>query len=73
MTQTWEWFINQAFQTVMKMTAGNVGYADDGLMDETVFLLLLNDLKREGLASNATAMEKRMQARQAVWASTRFP
>ncbi|KAL5530576.1 hypothetical protein ACEPAF_6834 [Sanghuangporus sanghuang] len=71
--QTWEWFINQAFETVMKMTDGSVGYADDGLMDETVFLYLLDDLKREGLSSNATAMEDRMRARQAVWARTRFP
>ena len=73
MGQTWEWFINQAFQTVMKMTDGQVGYADDGLMDETVFLYLLDDLKREGLITNATAMENRMKARQTVWAATRFP
>ena len=73
MTQTWEWFINQAFETVMRMTDGDVGFADDGLMDETVFLHLLADLKREGLTANATAMESRMRTRQATWARSRFP
>ncbi|KAI5116950.1 hypothetical protein M0805_001924 [Coniferiporia weirii] len=71
--QTWEWFLNQAFQTVLAMTNGNVGYVDDGLMDETVLLYLLDDLKREGLSANATAMESKMRARQAVWAATRYP
>ncbi|EJD01001.1 uncharacterized protein FOMMEDRAFT_21464 [Fomitiporia mediterranea MF3/22] len=73
LAQTWQWFINQAFQTVMRMTDGDVGFVDDGLMDETVFLYLLEDLKREGLTANATAMESRMKARQAVWAGMRFP
>lgn len=72
-SQSWSWFINQAFQTVMAMTNGRVGYADDGLMDETVLLYLLDDLKREGLAANASAMEARMQARHNIWASEQFP
>ena len=73
LNQTWEWYLSQAFNTVMAMTDGSVGYADDGLMEETVFLYLLNDLKREGFASNFTAMESRMSARHDVWATERFP
>lgn len=75
LSQSWEWFLNQAFQTVMAMTNRKfeVGYVDDGLMDETVFVYLLADLQREGLASNATAMEAAMKARQAVWATERYP
>lgn len=70
---TWQWYLNQALQTVLAMTNGKVGYADDGLMDETVILHLLNDLKREGLTANATALEARMRSRQQVWAGERYP
>ena len=70
---TWQWYINQAVLTVSTMTNGRVGYADDGLMEETVILYLLNDLKREGLATNASLEESRMQARERVWAGERYP
>ena len=70
---TWQWYINQAVLTVSTMTNGRVGYADDGLMEETVTLYLLNDLKREGLATNASLVESRMQARERVWAGERYP
>ena len=73
LTQTWEWYLSQAFQTVLAMTNGQVGYADDGLMDETVFLYLLEDLRREGFSANATLMESRMKARHDIWATERFP
>ena len=72
-THTWEWYINQAVLTVATMTDGQVGYVDDGLMEETVIIYLLNDLKREGLTANATLVESRMQAREKVWAGERFP
>ena len=72
-THTWEWYINQAVLTVLTITDGQVGYADDGLMDETVIRFLLEDLKREGLATNATAVENRMQARAEIWAAERYP
>ena len=55
------------------MTQGDVGYADDGLMDETVIRFLLSDLQREGWTANATLVETRMKARAAIWAGERFP
>lgn len=69
----WQWYINQAVLTVVRMTAGDVGYADDGLMDETVIRFLLSDLQREGLTANATLVQSRMQTRAANWATERFP
>ncbi|RDX49433.1 hypothetical protein OH76DRAFT_530269 [Lentinus brumalis] len=72
-THTWEWYINQAVMTVATMTNGRVGYANDGLMEETVIRYLLDDLKREGLTANATLVESRMQAREKVWAGERYP
>jgi hypothetical protein len=55
------------------MTGGGVGFVNDGLMDETVVVFLLEDLKREGLTANATLLENRMRARQTVWAGELFP
>ena len=72
-THTWEWYLNQAVNTVVRMTQGDVGYADDGLMDETVIRFLLEDLKREGLTANATLVENRMKARETIWAGERYP
>ncbi|KAF9486549.1 hypothetical protein BDN70DRAFT_870133 [Pholiota conissans] len=70
---TWQWYLNQAVFTVLSMTNGRVGYAGDGLMGETVLVYLLNDLKREGLTTNATAVETRMKSRATTWAGERYP
>ncbi|OJT05990.1 hypothetical protein TRAPUB_3177 [Trametes pubescens] len=72
-THTWEWYLNQAVMTVASMTNGRVGYADDGLMEETVIRYLLDDVKREGLTANATLIESRMRARETIWAGERYP
>ncbi|TFK56385.1 hypothetical protein OE88DRAFT_1741134 [Heliocybe sulcata] len=70
---TWEWYINQAVLTVVAMTQDDVGYVDDGLMDETTLRFLLDDLKREGLTSNASFVESQMRARETIWAGERYP
>lgn len=77
--QTWEWYLNQAYETVMKCTeqdsSGNwlVGYANDGLMGETVWAEILKDLDREGLSNETTLFEARMQARAEYWNSEAVP
>ncbi|KAG8761979.1 hypothetical protein FRC11_011802 [Ceratobasidium sp. 423] len=71
--KTWQYYISQALNTVLFATNGRVGYADVGLMGETVFLYLLNDLKREGLTANATTLESRMKARADRWSSEPYP
>jgi hypothetical protein len=69
----WHWYINQAVLTISGMTGGRVGFLNFGLMGETVLTLLLDDLKREGLTSNATFVESEMQARASSWRGQRFP
>jgi hypothetical protein len=71
--RSWEWYLNQAVLTVLTMTNGQIDYANDGLMGETVLLYLLDDLKREGLTTNATAVQSRMQQRATTWAGERYP
>ncbi|KAF8594482.1 hypothetical protein BDV93DRAFT_458910 [Ceratobasidium sp. AG-I] len=72
-TKTWQYYLSQAFNTVLFATNGRVGYANVGLMGETVFLYLLDDLKREGLTANATALETRMKARANIWGGESYP
>lgn len=69
----WQWYINQAVLTVAAFTNGEVGFADDGLMGETVLRYLLSDLQREGLTTNATLVQNRMEARWKIWSEDRFP
>lgn len=70
---TWQWYINQAVLTITAMTNGRVSFTNDGLMGETVFRLILDDLKREGLTSSATLIESKMRTRANIWAGTRYP
>jgi hypothetical protein len=72
-TRRWLWYITQAVQTIATMTNGVVGDTEDGLMEETVILFLLDDLKREGLTQNATFVEAKMQARAELWSTEEFP
>jgi hypothetical protein len=73
-THTWQWYLSHAVSTVVTMANPNsVGYVDDGLMDETVIRVLLDDLYREGLTANATLVESLMKARWTIWAGERYP
>ncbi|KAJ6606824.1 hypothetical protein B0H10DRAFT_2074531 [Mycena sp. CBHHK59/15] len=72
-THTWQWYINQAVTTIKAMMSPSVGYNTDGLMGETVFRLLLDDLKREGLTVNATFVETQMKRRWTTWSTERYP
>ncbi len=59
--QTWEWYLDKAFNTVKYMTGGfappggrgGVGYVNVGLMNGDIFVMLLEDLKREGWKEQA--------------------
>ncbi|KAJ7241146.1 hypothetical protein C8J57DRAFT_1085378 [Mycena rebaudengoi] len=72
-THTWQWYINQAVLTVQAMMGRTVGFNRDGLMGETVFRLLLDDLNREGLTANATFVQAQMKIRWTTWSTERFP
>lgn len=78
-SRPWEWFLNQAYETVMFMTSRTpegrprVGYVNWGLMQGTVFLELLQDLQREGWKDHATALETRMRERADRWARQPYP
>ncbi|KAF7302449.1 hypothetical protein HMN09_00879000 [Mycena chlorophos] len=72
-THTWEWYLNQAVNTIQAMMSPAVGYNTDGLMGETVFWYLLNDLNREGLTANASFVQAQMKTRWELWSTERYP
>jgi hypothetical protein len=72
-TRPWLWYITQAVETIAAMTDGQVGYVDDGLMEETVILFLLDDLEREGLTQNVTFVQAQMKTRAQLWSTEQYP
>jgi hypothetical protein len=80
-TQTWEWYLDKAFNTVKFMTGGfsqpgargGVGYVNVGLMNGDIFLMLLEDLKRESWIEQATYLESAMKRRADRWQAEAYP
>jgi hypothetical protein len=74
-SKPWDWYLNQAYETMMFLTdpANRVGYTNVGLMGASVFTLTLEDMKREGWAEKASALEARMKTRADRWAAQAYP
>ncbi|KAK8023985.1 hypothetical protein PG993_012051 [Apiospora rasikravindrae] len=72
-SHTWDFYLNQAYQTIMRSMKSDVGYNRVGLMGETVFGEILADLKREGEASKASSLEQSMRTRATQWNSEEVP
>jgi len=79
--QKWEWYLDKAFNTVKFMTGGfqkpgqrgGVGYVNVGLMNGDIFLMLLEDLKRESWTLQATELETAMKQRADRWQADAYP
>jgi hypothetical protein len=69
----WDWYLNQAYETAVTMTTIGNEYTKYGLMDGTIFVELLQDLKREGLTQNASDLESRMHTRETAWKGEAYP
>lgn len=75
----WEWYLDQAFETTrFAFSRGEngkrrVGYVELGLMEGTIFLELLKDLKREGWTEKADAVERLMRERTGEWLKHEYP
>ncbi|MBN2715417.1 MAG: hypothetical protein JXX14_06150, partial [Deltaproteobacteria bacterium] len=70
---TWDWYLNQAFETSLAMTTIGNGYAQFGVMNGSAFLEILKDLQREGLTADASALESAMKARADLWNTQAYP
>ncbi len=69
----WDWYLERAYQTGEAMVRHAPHYAQFGQMGGTVFLLILEDLKREGWTEKAAALEATMLARAEVWRALGYP
>ncbi|KAK7946490.1 uncharacterized protein PG986_010811 [Apiospora aurea] len=72
-SHTWDFYLNQAYQTIVRSMKSDVGYNRVGLMGETVFGEVLADLKREGQAPKASSLEQSMRTRATQWDSEEVP
>jgi hypothetical protein len=75
----WDWYLDQAYETTKFMFGRNadgkrrVGYVELGLMEGTIFLELLKDLKREGWTEKAVEVEALMKERTDAWSKEAYP
>jgi hypothetical protein len=71
--QTWKWYLENAYHTAIAMMDQAPYYAVHGQMEGTVFILILEDLKREGFKDLAEHLEKIMKSRVDHWALLNYP
>ncbi|KAF7940120.1 uncharacterized protein EAE98_000247 [Botrytis deweyae] len=71
--QTWQWYLNQAYETIIYATGPNTDYVDVGLMGETVWGYVLQDLQNEGNTTAANAVVAAMKTRADLWESETVP
>ena len=79
--RTWQWYLDKAFNTVKYMTGGfappggrgGVGYVNVGLMNGDIFVMLLEDLKREGWTEQSDYIEAAMKRRADRWNADAYP
>ncbi|CRK42312.1 hypothetical protein BN1723_000726 [Verticillium longisporum] len=69
----WPWYLEKAWGTAHRMTDSEIWYNDMGLMGETVFGFILQDLFREGETRKAEQLEARMRERAQLWDSQDVP
>ena len=72
----WSWYLGRAFNTTqhcLSNEGANCDYALVGLMGEWILGELLKDLKREGMANEASALEASMRYRANLWETQAIP
>jgi len=69
----WQWYLDHAYQTTMGMMKFAPYYTQFGQMEGDVFVSILDDLKREGMKSEASMMEVSMRSRADHWKAEEYP
>lgn len=70
---SWKWYLNQAYETTMGMMRLAPYYTQFGQMEGDVFVYILNDLKREGMITEADTLEAAMRKRAEHWSTKKYP
>jgi hypothetical protein len=69
----WDWYLKQAYETSMAMTKYASGLGEFGQMEGDIFVDILNDLQREGMKTEADALEAKMRERAEKWKQQAYP
>jgi hypothetical protein len=69
----WDWYLDHAYETSMAMTNYAKDLAVFGQMEGSVFVEILADLKREGMNTQALALENKMRERADRWRAQAYP
>jgi hypothetical protein len=69
----WEWYLDNAGQTILAMVRFAPYYTQFGNMEGSVFLQILLDLKREGMTALAVEVEAKMKERAGIWRGKAYP
>ena len=69
----WKWYLKRAYQTAMAMEEYASYYAKFGQMEGTVYVMILEDLKREGWTDLADKYEQMMKKRADYWKTLAYP
>jgi len=69
----WDWYLNHAYETSMAMTNYARDLAVFGQMEGSIFVAILDDLKREGMSEQAKALENKMHERADRWKQEAYP
>ena len=69
----WRWYLSHAYETSMAMTKFAAGYARFGQMEGDIFVKILDDLRREGMTTEAQSLEAKMRERADRWKQEPYP
>ena len=69
----WDWYLSHAYETSMAMTNYAKDLAVFGQMEGSIFVEILADLKREGMKTQAEALENKMRERADRWRAQAYP
>jgi hypothetical protein len=71
--EAWSTYLERAYHTTIAMIEKAPYYAQFGQMEGSVFLFILNDLKNEGLVTQANHLEAAMRKRAEHWRTLNYP
>jgi len=69
----WDWYLRNAYETILAMMKFAPYYTQYGQMEGTVFLEIFKDLGREGWTVEASALEEKMKGRTEIWMKKAYP
>jgi hypothetical protein len=69
----WDWYLNHAYETSVAMTSYAHDLAVFGQMEGSIFVEILSDLRREGMNTQAEALENKMRERADRWRKEAYP